>query len=73
MQERAVRRIAKYLASTSTYVNLPKRIRRVTTHGVVYRPDTEEGIDSYVDVNFSGGWAQAEDDNAEISCRVRDM
>ena len=47
--KRAVRRITKYLASTSTYVDLTDVNRWLTTRGVVYSPDIEKGIKCYVD------------------------
>ena len=40
VQERAVKRTKKYLASTSTYKDLPDGNRRLYTCGVVYRNDT---------------------------------
>ena len=40
VQERAVKCIAKDLASTSTYTDLRDGIRRSYTCGVVYRTDT---------------------------------
>ena len=67
MNEHAVRRIANYLAGTSTYVYLPDGNRRLTTCGVVYRPDIENGIKYFVDANFSGICAQADSDHAENS------
>ena len=66
MYDNTVRRITKYLTCTSTYTNLPDGNRWLSTHGVVYRPDKEKGIDSYVDANFAGGWYQVCDNNAEI-------
>ena len=50
--------IAKYLASTSKYVDLPDGNRRLSTNALVYRTDIEKFIDCYVDTNFSGVWAQ---------------
>ena len=46
-------------------MGLPDGNRRLTTRGVVYKPDIEKGIESYVDADFSGGWDQAYDDNAK--------
>ena len=57
--------IAKYLASTSTYVNLPCGNQRFTTHSVVYRSDKEKGIKCYLDADFTSGWYQADYDNAK--------
>ena len=65
VQKRAIRRIANYLASTSTHVDLPDDNLRLTTHGLVYRFDTEKGIECYVDAKFSGGWSQEDADNTE--------
>ena len=72
VSERAVRHIVKYLTSTSTYVDLPYLNWRLTTCGLVYRPDIENVIDCYVDDEFYGGWDQADDSNAEnvMSCTV---
>ena len=39
VHEYAVRRITKYLTSTSTSVDLPDRNQRLTTRGVAYSPD----------------------------------
>ena len=49
----------------STYVDLPDGNWRLTTCGVVYRPNIEKGIECYIDANFAGGWDQADADNAE--------
>ena len=64
VQERAVRRISKYLSSTYTYVDLPDGNRRLNTHGIVYSPDILKFIDCYVDSEFSSGWDQSDSDNA---------
>ena len=60
-----IRHIAKFLSSTSTYVDLTDRNRQLFTRGVVYSPNKEKGIECYVDANFYGGWSQADADNAE--------
>ena len=65
LHECAVRCITKYLTSTSTYVDLPDRNRRLTTRGLSYRPDIEKFIDCYIGADFSDGWAQSDADNAE--------
>ena len=56
--------MAKNLASTSTYVDLPDVNWQLTTRGIIYKPDIVKGIKCYVDADFSGGWAQADVDNA---------
>ena len=61
----SVRHIAKYLSSTSTYVDLPDANGQLSTHGVVYNPYKEKIIKCYVDANFAGGWAQLDYDDAE--------
>ena len=38
---------------------------QLSTHGVVYNPDKEKGIECYVYDDFEGGQAQSYDDNAE--------
>ena len=65
--DRAVRSIAKYPVSTCTYVDLPDRYLRLTTCGVVCRPNIGKVIECYVDDNFFCGWYQADADNAENS------
>ena len=65
LQECAVRYIAKYLASMSTYVDLPDIHWRLTTCSIVYRPNIEKGIKCYVDTDFYGRWDQADADNAK--------
>ena len=61
---RVIRRITKYLNSTSTYVYLPDTNRQLTACGVFYRPGIEKVIKCYVYANFSGGYSQADADNA---------
>ena len=65
VHKHAVRRITRYLTSTSPYVNLSGRNRRLTTCDVVYNTNIEKNIEGYVDADFSGGWDQADADNAE--------
>ena len=57
----------------STYVDLLDGHIWLTTHNIVYKPNKEKVIDCYIDANFDGGWAQADADNEEIPCRIRDM
>ena len=64
-QERVVRKIVKYLASTSTYMDPTHVNRWISTRGVFYKRDKEKGIECYVDVNLAGGWDQADYDNTE--------
>ena len=73
VQKRAVRRIAKYLVSTSTYVDLPDGYSRLSTCSVVYNTDKEKVIKLYLDADFAGGWNQTYANNAEIVCSVQDM
>ena len=61
----AVRQIAKYFTSTSTYIYLSDGTRRLSTCGVLYKPDKEKGIGCYADVNFSDGWDQSDVDHVE--------
>ena len=37
-------------------------------HGIIYKPDKKVGLECYVDADFSGGWSQADSDNAENVC-----
>ena len=54
----------------STYTIFPDVKIRLSTHGIVYRPDKEKYIECYVDADFAGGWSQVDADNAEnpMSC-----
>ena len=54
VQKHALRRIAQYLASMSTYGDLPYVNCQLTTCGVVYRFNIEKCIECYEDANFSG-------------------
>ena len=65
MHKRDIRLIAKYLASTSTYVNFPDGNQRFTTPGVVYKPCIGKHIECYAYAYFSGGWYQAHADSIE--------
>ena len=35
------------------------------TRGIVYNPNKSKGLKCYVDADFTGGWTQADSDNAE--------
>jgi histone deacetylase 1/2 len=50
--EKSIMRIGRYLLDTC------KR-------GIIYRPDKSKGLKCYVDADFSGGWSQADADNAD--------
>ena len=50
--EKAVMRIGRYLICSKTI-------------GIIYKPDKSRGLECYVDADFSGGWTQANADNAE--------
>ena len=65
LNKHANRRIAKYLASTSTYVDLLDRNQRLITRGVFYRTHIYKGIECYLDAYFSGGWDQVDSDNTK--------
>ena len=49
----------------STYVDLPYGYEQLSTLGVIYKPNIEKGIELDGDADFSGGWSQADSDNAE--------
>ena len=51
----AIRRIANYLVSMSTYVYLLDGNWRLSTRGIFYRTNIEKGINFYVDSEFDGG------------------
>eukprot|EP00957_Ditylum_brightwellii_P051291 3888845-Ditylum_brightwellii.AAC.1 len=55
--ERALRRIVKYLSTTAD-------------REIVYDPDPNLGIQSFVDADFAGSWNKADADNPEnvMSC-----
>ena len=46
-----------------------KRLGRYLLHtkrdGIIYNPDTEKGLECYVDADFRGGWQQSESSDAE--------
>ena len=65
VHERAIRRITKYLARMSTYVDLPDGNWWLTICDVVYRTDIEKVTECCADADLSGGWAQVDADNAE--------
>ena len=44
---------------------LPDINQRLTTRGVVYKPNIEKIIECYVDAKFSSGWYQSYADNEE--------
>ena len=45
-------------------MDLPDKNRRLSTHGVAYRPNKEKWIKCYVDSEFASGWAQEDTNNA---------
>ena len=50
--EKALKRLGRYLLYT-------KR------DGIIYNSDTKKGLEFYMDVDFEGGWQQADSNNAE--------
>ena len=50
--QRALKRLGRYLLHT-------KR------DGIIYNPDTQKGLECYVDADFAGGWQQADSSDAE--------
>ena len=56
----AVRRITKYFSSTYICVHLPYGNQRLSTHGIVYKPDKEKIMECYVNADFDSGLSQAE-------------
>ena len=65
IHEHAVMRVAKYLMSMSTYMDLLDENCCLSTSGVKYNPYKEKGIECYVDTDSSGGWDQVYADNVE--------
>ena len=47
----------------------PKRLGRyillTKRDGIIYNPDTQKGLEYYVDADFAGGWQQADSSDAE--------
>jgi hypothetical protein len=50
--EKAVKRIARYLLSSSD-------------KGIHYKPDKSQGLEVYVDADFAGGWSSGDYHNPE--------
>ena len=67
VNKHSFRRIAKYVVSTFTYMDLPDRNKWLSTYRVVYKPDKEKSIRFYTDAKLADRWAQADVNNAENS------
>ena len=52
LHKRALRRLGKYLLHTKRDV-------------IIYNPDTQNGLECYVDADFAGGWQQTDSSNSE--------
>ena len=65
LHEHTVIQTAKYLVSTSTYMDLPDRNWCFITCNVVYNLNAGKVIECYVDANFAIGWTHQDADNAE--------
>ena len=63
VHECAVRCMAKYPVSTSTYTDLPGGNIWLSTRVIVYITDKEKDIECYIDAEFTGGWAQGDANN----------
>ena len=63
VHKRFVRRITKYLAIMSTYVDLLDRNIWLTTCGIVNKTDIEKGVECDADDDFDGIWYQADANN----------
>ena len=52
-----------------SHENAIKRLGRYLSHtrkeGIVYNPDTLKGLECYIDADFTGGWREANADNAD--------
>ena len=70
MYKHSVICIEKDLASNSTHMDLLDSNCHLSTHGVVYKQYKENGLECYVNADFSDGWYQADEDNVEnfMSC-----
>ena len=54
------------------YMDLLDGNRRLTTRGVVNKPDIRKDIECYVNTNFSGGWDQTDaNDSEKVMLRTR--
>ena len=52
LHERALKRLGRYLL-------------HIKQDEIIYNPDTEKGLECYVNADFAGGWQQADSSNAE--------
>jgi hypothetical protein len=50
--EKSIMRIGRYLLDT-------------WKQGIIYKPDKSKGLECYINVDFAGGWLQADAKNAE--------
>ena len=46
-------------------MRIGRYLLRTKTRGIIYKPDKSRGLECYVDADFSGGWTQADAENAE--------
>ena len=73
VHEHDIRQVTKYLASTSTYVNLPDVNQQLTTRDVVYKPDIEKLLSvTYMPTLLVYGLKQMPI-MQKIPCCIRDM
>ena len=47
------------------YIYLLDGNRHLSTYGVIYKPNKENGIECYGDANLSYGWAKSDANNVE--------
>ena len=72
VHKHAVKRIAKYLSITSTYVDIPDRNRRLITHSVVYGPNIEKVSSVTQILHFLVGGLKKFLIMQKMSCRIQD-
>ena len=53
LHKKAIKRLDRYLSHTRK-------------EGIVYNPDTSKGLECYIDADFSGGWQEANTEDADI-------
>ena len=53
------------LCHEKTVTSIGRYLLGTKTRGIIYKPDKSRGLECYIDADFSGGWNQADTDNAE--------
>jgi hypothetical protein len=53
------------LSHKKAIIRIGRYFLDICSHGIVYKPDTMKGLKCYINAHFTGGWSQADLDNAE--------